>query len=143
MDELYEVADYQDHRKQPARHQHAFMNELSIIFDKVGIDTKSVLEATRQQGVKKFVYALSSSVYGDEINLPKSKAESNLPSPHSIAKCRDEGRIKQYTRHFGLDIYDLRYFNVFGRRQGSNSAYAAFIPKFIKQLMKRLAKRLT
>ena len=98
--------------------------------------TLNMLEAARQNHVKKFVYASSSSVYGDEPNLPKKEGrEGNLLSPYAVSKRADEEWAKQYTRHFGLDTYGLRYFNVFGRRQDPNGAYAAVIPKFIKQLL--------
>lgn len=98
--------------------------------------TLNMLEAARQTGVKKFVYASSSSVYGDEPNLPKREGrEGNLLSPYAVSKRADEEWAKQYTRHYGLDTYGLRYFNVFGRRQDPNGAYAAVIPKFIKQLL--------
>ena len=98
--------------------------------------TVNMLEAARQRGVKKFVYASSSSVYGDEPNLPKTEGrEGNLLSPYAVSKRCDEEWAKQYTRHYGLDTYGLRYFNVFGRRQDPNGAYAAVIPKFIKQLL--------
>ena len=95
-----------------------------------------MLEAARQCGVKKFVYASSSSVYGDEPNLPKTEGrEGNLLSPYALTKRCDEEWAKQYTMHYGLDTYGLRYFNVFGRRQDPDGAYAAVIPKFIKQMM--------
>lgn len=98
--------------------------------------TLNMLEAARQKSVKKFVYASSSSVYGDEPNLPKKEGrEGNLLSPYAVSKRADEEWAKQYTRHYGLDTYGLRYFNVFGRRQDPNGAYAAVIPKFIKQLL--------
>ncbi len=98
--------------------------------------TLNMLEAARQNGVKKFVYASSSSVYGDEPNLPKTEGrEGNLLSPYALTKRCDEEWAKMYTMHYGLDTYGLRYFNVFGRRQDPNGAYAAVIPKFIKQLM--------
>ena len=98
--------------------------------------TVNMLEAARQNGVKKFVYASSSSVYGDEPNLPKKEGrEGNLLSPYAVSKRTDEEWAKQYTKHYGLDTYGLRYFNVFGKRQDPNSAYAAVIPKFIKNLL--------
>lgn len=98
--------------------------------------TLNMLEAARQQGVKKFVYASSSSVYGDEPVLPKREGkEGNLLSPYALTKRCDEEWAKQYTMHYGLDTYGLRYFNVFGRRQDPNGAYAAVIPKFIKLLL--------
>lgn len=99
--------------------------------------TLHLLEAARQNGVKKFVYASSSSVYGDEPGLPKVEGrEGNILSPYGVSKQADEEWAKQYTRHYGLDTYGLRYFNVFGRRQDPNGAYAAVIPKFIRQLLK-------
>ncbi len=98
--------------------------------------TLNMLEAARENHVKKFVYASSSSVYGDEPNLPKKEGiEGNLLSPYAVTKRCDEEWAKQYTRHYGLDTYGMRYFNVFGRRQTPDGAYAAVIPKFIKLLM--------
>lgn len=98
--------------------------------------TLNMLEASRQCGVKKFVYASSSSVYGDEPVLPKHEGrEGNLLSPYAVTKRCDEEWAKQYTMHYGLDTYGLRYFNVFGRRQDPNGAYAAVIPKFLKMLL--------
>lgn len=98
--------------------------------------TLNMLEAARQNGVKKFVYASSSSVYGDEPKLPKTEGvEGNLLSPYALTKMCDEEWAKQYTMHYGLATIGLRYFNVFGRRQDPNGAYAAVIPKFIKQLL--------
>jgi len=100
------------------------------------VGTVNMMEAARQSGVKKFVYASSSSVYGDEPYLPKREGrEGNLLSPYAVSKMCDEEWAKQYTRHYGLDTYGLRYFNVFGRRQDPNGAYAAVIPKFIRQLL--------
>ena len=98
--------------------------------------TLNMMEAARQNGVKKFVYASSSSVYGDEPVLPKKEGrEGNLLSPYALTKMCDEEWGKQYTRHYGLDTYGLRYFNVFGRRQNPDGVYAAVIPKFLKQLL--------
>ncbi|MEG0898049.1 MAG: SDR family oxidoreductase [Ruthenibacterium sp.] len=98
--------------------------------------TLNMMEAARQNNVKKFVYASSSSVYGDEPNLPKTEGrEGNLLSPYAVTKRCDEEWGKMYTRFYGLDTYGMRYFNVFGRRQDPDGAYAAVIPKFLKQLM--------
>lgn len=98
--------------------------------------TLNMLEAARLQGIKKFVYASSSSVYGDEAHLPKKEGvEGNLLSPYAVTKRCDEEWAKQYTLHYDLDTYGMRYFNVFGRRQDPNGAYAAVLPKFIKQLI--------
>lgn len=99
--------------------------------------TLNMLEAARQCDVKKFVYASSSSVYGDEPNLPKREGrEGRLLSPYAVSKRCDEEWARQYTLHYGLDTYGLRYFNVFGRRQDPNGAYAAVIPRFIRQLLR-------
>ena len=98
--------------------------------------TLNMLEASRRNGVKRFVYASSSSVYGDEPNLPKTEGiEGNLLSPYALTKRCDEEWAKQYTMHYGLETIGLRYFNVFGRRQDPDGAYAAVIPKFIKLLI--------
>lgn len=98
--------------------------------------TLNMMEAARKCNVKTFVYASSSSVYGDEPNLPKKEGiEGNLLSPYALTKMADEEWAKQYSRHYGLKTIGLRYFNVFGRRQDPNGAYAAVIPKFIKMLL--------
>lgn len=111
--------------------------EMPLFYCKNNIEgTLNMLEAARQQGVKKFVYASSSSVYGDEPNLPKREGrEGNLLSPYALTKRCDEEWAKLYTKLYGLDTYGLRYFNVFGRRQDPDGAYAAVIPKFLKQLL--------
>ena len=97
----------------------------------------NMLEGARLAGVKKFVYASSSSVYGDEPNLPKYEGrEGALLSPYALTKRCDEEWAKQYSRHYGLATIGLRYFNVFGRRQNPDGAYAAVIPRFIKLLLK-------
>lgn len=111
--------------------------EMPLFYEEVNIKgTLNMLEAARQNNVKKFVYASSSSVYGDEPNLPKKEGrEGNLLSPYALTKRVNEEYAKLYTRLYGLDTYGLRYFNVFGRRQNPDGAYAAVIPKFIKQLL--------
>lgn len=96
----------------------------------------NMLEASRKNEVKKFVYASSSSVYGDEPQLPKKEGvEGTVLSPYALTKKTNEDYAKLYTTLYGLDTYGLRYFNVFGRRQDFEGAYAAVIPKFIKQLL--------
>lgn len=98
--------------------------------------TLNMLEAARLAHVKTFVYASSSSVYGDEPHLPKREGhEGNLLSPYALTKRCNEEWARQYTRHYGLPTIGLRYFNVFGRRQDPNGAYAAVIPKFIHLLL--------
>ena len=112
--------------------------EMPLLYEDINIGgTLNMMEAARQQGVKKFVYASSSSVYGDEPNLPKKEGrEGNLLSPYALTKRVDEEYGKLYTKLYGLDTYGMRYFNVFGRRQDPDGAYAAVIPKFIKQLLR-------
>lgn len=111
--------------------------EMPVLYEEINIKgTLNMMEAARQNDVRKFVYASSSSVYGDEPNLPKKEGrEGNLLSPYALTKRVDEEYGKLYTKLYGLDTYGLRYFNVFGKRQNPNGAYAAVIPKFIKQLI--------
>lgn len=112
--------------------------EMPLLYEEINIrGTLNMMEAARQKGVKKFVYASSSSVYGDEPNLPKREGrEGNVLSPYALTKKIDEEYGRLYSKLYGLDTYGLRYFNVFGRRQDPNGAYAAVLPKFIKQLLK-------
>jgi UDP-N-acetylglucosamine 4-epimerase len=111
--------------------------ELPLLYEHINvIGTLNMMEAARHAGVKKFVYASSSSVYGDSETLPKMEGgEGALLSPYALTKktCEEYGRL--YKELYGLDTYGLRYFNVFGRRQDPNGAYAAVIPKFIRQLL--------
>lgn len=111
--------------------------EMPLYYEEVNIrGTLNMMEAARQQGVKKFVYASSSSVYGDHPVLPKVEGqEGNLLSPYALTKRVDEEYGKLYTRLYGLDTYGMRYFNVFGRHQDPDGVYAAVIPKFIKMLI--------
>ena len=111
--------------------------EMPLLYEEINIrGTLNMMEASRQNGVKKFIYASSSSVYGDSTTLPKREGqEGNVLSPYALTKKTDEEYGKLYKSLYGLDTYGLRYFNVFGRRQDPNGAYAAVIPKFLKQLM--------
>lgn len=111
--------------------------EMPLLYEEINIKgTLNMMESARQKGVKKFVYASSSSVYGDEPNLPKQEGrEGNLLSPYAVTKKVDEVYGQIYSRLYDLDTYGLRYFNVFGKRQDPNGAYAAVIPKLIKQLL--------
>lgn len=112
-----------------------------LLYEEINIHgTLNMMEASRQNGVKKFVYASSSSVYGDHPVLPKKEGvEGKLLSPYALTKrvCEEYGRL--YKELYGLDTYGLRYFNVFGRRQNPEGAYAAAIPKFLKLLLKNEA----
>ena len=111
--------------------------EMPLLYEEINIKgTLNMMEAARQNNVKKFVYASSSSVYGDEPTLPKKEGiEGNVLSPYALTKKTNEKYGKLYAQLYGLDTYGLRYFNVFGKRQDPNGAYAAVIPKFIKQLL--------
>ncbi|WP_215114278.1 SDR family oxidoreductase [Exiguobacterium sp. s70] len=111
--------------------------EMPLLYEDINIKgTLNMLEAARQNNVKKFVYASSSSVYGDEPTLPKVEGrEGKVLSPYALTKKVDEEYARLYSNLYGLDTYGLRYFNVFGRRQNPEGAYAAVIPKFLKQLL--------
>ena len=111
--------------------------EMPLFYEENNIrGTLNMMEAARQMKVKKFVYASSSSVYGDHPVLPKVEGqEGNLLSPYALTKRANEEYGKLYKKLYGLDTYGLRYFNVFGRRQDPDGAYAAVIPKFIRQLL--------
>ena len=111
--------------------------EMPLLYEEINIHgTLHMMEAARQSGVKKFVYASSSSVYGDHPVLPKKEgAEGKVLSPYALTKKVDEEYGRLYKVLYGLDTYGLRYFNVFGRRQNPEGMYAAVIPKFIKLLM--------
>lgn len=111
--------------------------KMPLLYEEINIrGTLNMMEAAKQSGVKKFVYASSSSVYGDEPNLPKKEGrEGNLLSPYALTKMVDEEYGRIYSKLYGLDTYGLRYFNVFGKRQNPNGQYAAVIPLFIKQLL--------
>ena len=96
----------------------------------------NMLVAARDNGVKRFVYAASSSTYGDSESMPKVEDIIGKPlSPYAITKYVNELYADIFSKTYGLETIGLRYFNVFGRRQDPNGAYAAVIPKFVSQLM--------
>ena len=96
----------------------------------------NMLVAARDAKVKRFVYAASSSTYGDSEGLPKVEAVIGKPlSPYAITKYVNELYAEIFSRTYGLETIGLRYFNVFGRKQDPKGAYAAVIPKFVMQLM--------
>ena len=96
----------------------------------------NMLEASVKNNVKKFIYASSSSVYGDNKEIKKSVGnEGNVLSPYALTKKVDEELAKLYYEVYELKTIGLRYFNVFGERQNSNSIYAAVIPKFINSII--------
>lgn len=97
----------------------------------------NMLTASRDEGVKRFVYAASSSTYGDSESLPKVEDKIGKPlSPYAITKYVNELYADIFSKTYGIEVIGLRYFNVFGRRQDPNGAYAAVIPKFVMQFMK-------
>jgi len=111
--------------------------EMPLFYEQNNVmGTLNMMEASRQNKVKKFVYASSSSVYGDEPTLPKKEGrEGNLLSPYALTKRSNEEYGRLYYSLYGLETYGLRYFNVFGNRQNPDGAYAAVIPKWIKMLL--------
>lgn len=99
-----------------------------------------MLFASKVANVKRFIYAASSSTYGDHPDLPKVEDKIGSPlSPYAITKYVDELFAANFSKTYGIDVIGLRYFNVFGRRQDPDGAYAAVIPKFVKLLMKHEA----
>jgi UDP-N-acetylglucosamine 4-epimerase len=97
----------------------------------------NMLVASRDAGIKRFVYAASSSTYGDSERLPKVEETIGKPlSPYAITKYVNELYADIFSKTYGLETIGLRYFNVFGRRQDPNGAYAAVIPKFVMHLMR-------
>ena len=96
----------------------------------------NMLIASRDAGVKRFIYAASSSTYGDSESLPKVEETIGRPlSPYAITKFVNELYADVFSKTYGIETIGLRYFNVFGRKQDPNGAYAAVIPKFVSQFM--------
>lgn len=111
--------------------------EMPLLYEEINIKgTINMMEAARQNHIKKFVYASSSSVYGDEPNLPKKEDRvGKVLSPYALTKKTGEEYGRLYSKLYGLETVGFRYFNVFGRRQDPHGFYAAVIPKFVKQLL--------
>jgi UDP-glucose 4-epimerase len=100
------------------------------------IGTLNILLAARDSGVRRVVYASSSSVYGSNATLPKDERLSAQPiSPYAVAKLAGEGYCRSFTEVYGLETVALRYFNVFGPRQDPLSQYSAVVPRFITMLL--------
>lgn len=98
--------------------------------------TLNVLEAAREAGVRRVMFAASSSAYGDSVNLPKVESMPAQPkSPYAATKVAGEALLTSYSASYGLDTASLRYFNIFGPRQNANSAYAAVIAAFAAALL--------
>ena len=124
-------------------HQAALGSVPRSIEDPINTNTANIdgflnmLVASKDQAVKRFVYAASSSTYGDSKSLPKVEDKIGNPlSPYAITKYVNELYAQNFKLTYDLDTVGLRYFNVFGRKQDPNGAYAAVIPKFVIQLMK-------
>lgn len=97
----------------------------------------NMLTASKDNGVKRFVYASSSSVYGDSVELPKVESRTgNLLSPYAVTKYVNELYMGVFYKCYTFESIGLRYFNVFGKRQDPNGAYAAVMPKWISQMLK-------
>ena len=97
----------------------------------------NMLTASRDAKIRRFIYAASSSTYGDSESLPKVENVIGKPlSPYAITKYVNELYADIFSKTYGLETIGLRYFNVFGKKQDPNGAYAAVIPKFVQQLMK-------
>ncbi|MCD4961908.1 SDR family oxidoreductase [Enterococcus casseliflavus] len=112
--------------------------EMPVYYEEVNIKgTVNMMEAAVKNNIKKFVYASSSSVYGDSPILPKVEGnEGDVLSPYALTKKVNEEYGKIYSKLYGLETVGLRYFNVFGRRQNPNGAYAAVIPRFVSMLLR-------
>lgn len=111
--------------------------EMPRLYEEINIGgTLNMMEAARQNHVKRFAYASSSSVYGDSKELPKTEGREGKPlSPYALTKQVDESYGRMYKELYGLNTYGMRFFNVFGRHQDPNGVYAAVIPKWIRQLL--------
>lgn len=100
--------------------------------------TLNMLVATRDAGIRRFIYAASSSTYGDSRRLPKLENEiGDALSPYAVSKHADELYAKVFGRCYGMGTIGLRYFNVFGPRQDPQGAYAAVIPRWIGEILKK------
>src|SRR5690606_2102342 len=96
----------------------------------------NMLVASRDAGIKRFVYAASSSTYGDSESLPKVEDKIGKPlPPYAITKYVNELYADIFSKTYGIETIGLRYFNVFGRKQDPNGAYAAVIPLFVKKFI--------
>jgi len=131
----FEGADYVLHQAALASVQRSVEDPSET--NRVNVEgTLQVLEAARECGVRRVVYASSSSVYGDAPELPKHEGMKPEPkSPYAVSKLAGEYYCRVYTDVFGLDTVSLRYFNVFGPRQDPASQYAAVIPIFVRLML--------
>lgn len=131
-------------------HQAALPSVARSVEDPIGTHevnatgTLRMLTAARDAGVRRFVYASSSSAYGDNPKLPKSELDAPAPrSPYAVAKLAGEQYCRVFGRLFGMETVCLRYFNVFGPRQNPASRYAAVVPAFIESFIEHRPLLLT
>jgi UDP-glucose 4-epimerase len=133
--QVFEGADGLFHEAAIASVPRSVKNPIATNDVNVG-GTLNVLVAARDCGVRKIVYASSSSVYGDTPILPKREDMEPRPlSPYAVSKLTGEQYLRVFSELYGIETVSLRYFNVFGPRQDPNSEYAAVIPKFITKIL--------
>ncbi|MFB6340635.1 SDR family oxidoreductase [Saccharicrinis sp. FJH62] len=142
-----DISDFEDCKKAVngvdyVFHQAALGSVPRSIADPVATNNANItgflnmLVASRDEGVKRFVYAASSSTYGDSVELPKVEDHIGKPlSPYAITKYVNELYARNFSDLYGMETIGLRYFNVFGRRQDTKSTYAAVIPLWVKALL--------
>ena len=118
--------------------------EFPVLYNDINVKGHlNMMQAARENNVKKFVYASSSSVYGDSPLLPKKEEKiGRVLSPYALTKKLNEEYADLYFRIYGLKTIGLRYFNVFGKKQDPNGFYAAVIPKFMRQLLSNEAPQI-
>lgn len=118
--------------------------EFPVLYNEINVKGHlNMMQAARENNVKKFVYASSSSVYGDSPLLPKKEEKiGRVLSPYALTKKLNEEYADLYFRIYGLKTIGLRYFNVFGKKQDPNGFYAAVIPKFVRQLLSNEAPQI-
>lgn len=118
--------------------------EFPVLYNEINVKGHlNMMQVARENNIKKFVYASSSSVYGDSPILPKKEEEiGKVLSPYALTKKLNEEYADLYFRIYGLKTIGLRYFNVFGKKQDPNGFYAAVIPKFVKQLLNNEAPQI-
>ena len=118
--------------------------EFPVLYNEINVTGHlNMMQAARENNIKKFVYASSSSVYGDSPILPKKEKKiGRVLSPYALTKKLNEEYADLYFRIYGLKTIGLRYFNVFGKKQDPNGFYAAVIPKFVRQLLNNEAPQI-
>jgi NAD dependent epimerase len=118
--------------------------EFPVLYNEINVAGHlNMMQAARENNIKKFVYASSSSVYGDSPILPKKEEKiGRVLSPYALTKKLNEEYADLYFRIYGLKTIGLRYFNVFGKKQDPNGFYAAVIPKFVRQLLNNEAPQI-